>query len=124
MCKILLSIMRKLSSRVAFFSPHSSSGISTLESTTGQSVGILMYQSISGVSHLRKSITSERLGFECIQVSLDMSVELCISSPCTIPYFCQHFWQNISFVNSEFSLVASCVETEWCAITLVNPLAA
>ena len=74
--------MRKVSSRVASFSSHSWVCISTLGPTRGESVGILMYQSMSAILHLRKSTASGSLGIEQIQPSQDRSGRLCISSSC------------------------------------------
>ena len=46
------------------------------------SVGILTYQSMSAILHLRKSTTSGSLGAEHFQQLLDLSGEFCISSSC------------------------------------------
>ena len=59
---------------------HGSSSVSTLGPTRGRSVGILTYQSMSALIHLGKSDISGSLSTECLQPSLEISGELCISS--------------------------------------------
>ena len=74
------AIMMKAGTRMASYSSHNSSGISTLISTGGRCVSILIYQPISALFHLGRSTTSGSLWVACIQSSLNMTDELCISS--------------------------------------------
>ena len=78
--------MRKVGFRVAYSTMHSSGSISTLVSTRGGSVGILTYQSISALLHHGKLSSSESLGFETFQLSLNISGELCIPTS-TLGFF-------------------------------------
>ena len=71
-----------VASGVASSSLHCPGSISTLGSTRGWSVGILMYHSMSVVLHLGKSPSSGSLGVECIEFSFDISGMLCLSSSC------------------------------------------
>ena len=58
------------------------SSISTLGSTRGGSIDILMYHSISALLHLGKSTISCSLGVECIQSSLYILGKLHHTSSC------------------------------------------
>ena len=58
---------------------NSAGCISSLGSTTGRSVGVLLYQSMSAVLHFGKSKPSGCPGVECFQPSLDISGKLLVS---------------------------------------------
>ena len=84
-CESQLSVLRKVASRVASSSSHYQSCISTLGSTGGGSVGILMFHTVPAVLHLGKSTTSRGLGVGFSQPFLDISGKLCLSSSCISP---------------------------------------
>ena len=67
--------MGKVGSRMAFSALHSSSVISSLGSTPGVFLGILMYHPISALLFLGQSITSGSLEVEYFQQSLEVSGE-------------------------------------------------
>ena len=96
------------------------SSISSLETSWGGAVGILMYQSMSAVIHLRKSTTSGSLGFECFQPPLDLSGELWVSSSYIGFLVLSRFLSK--HVTGEFKLlilVAPCwMEALWLPIVL------
>ena len=80
----------KVGSGVASASLHSSGCLSSLRSTWGGSVNILMYQSMLAILHLGKSTTSGSLGVECFQSPFDIYRELCVSPSCIgFPLLCQ-----------------------------------
>ena len=66
-------------------SSHNLGCISSLGSSKGGSVGILMYQSISAILQIGKSTASGSLVVECFQPPLDVSGELCDSSYISSP---------------------------------------
>ena len=89
-CGSWLSLLGSVGSQVAGASSHSLGCISSLESTQGGSVGLLMYQSVSVLLNLGNYSTSWCLQVECFQTPMDMPGELlyvssfCFSSPCSI----------------------------------------
>ena len=69
--------------------PHIAQAAFSLESARGGSVGILVYQSMSGLLHLGKSPITGIIGVECFQRALELSGELCVSSSCFSLWFYQ-----------------------------------
>ena len=55
---------------------------SPLGSSRGGPAGILLFHSMPALLHLGNSTTSGCLGVECLQLSLDLSGKLCVSSSC------------------------------------------
>ena len=72
-----LTIKRKVISKMAPASSHSSGYVSTVGSTKGGSVGILKYQWMSAPFHFGQPTTSGTLQVECFQPPLDTLGELC-----------------------------------------------
>ena len=109
--------MGKVDSRMVYSSLHSLTGISTLGSTRGGSVGTFMCQSVSALYHLGKFTTFGSLGVECFQTSLDISDDLCISSPYIISPSSVHVSGKIC--HSQFRLpilVAPC----WMEVSRIS----
>ena len=87
-------------------------------STGGGSVGFLMYQSMLALLYSGKTVTSRRVGVECVQPSMEVSSELCFPPPALIPIEMSKFLAE--HVRSQFRvsiLVAPCwKEVPWLAV--------
>ena len=103
-CGSWLSLLGMVGFQVAPASLHSSGFVSSLGSTRGGSIGLLIYQSMSVLSHLWKSTTSGSLGIECFPPPFPRHIRwvVCLLPQIKFPWFYQRSWQNMSQVSSDF----------------------
>ena len=74
--------MGKVGPRLESSSLHGPSNFPTYGLTIGGSVGFLTHQSMSALLHSGKTFSSRSFGVECVQPSVEVSGELCVSTPC------------------------------------------